>query len=862
MTPVLVALDPGITPWLPEVTWTIRTLLHVAGHGATFRVLEQGTADIYYGRGSGVDAPIRLPWGGGHFGYQGLQEPGRLFRDGPVPLLDFGAADRIQRQSDPEFARDVVLASFWLLTNPVETLLPRSRTDDLDFSGTLHVQERLFELPLVSIWAMALRRRLAAAGKPGRPLPWSATGEPAFVFTHDVDYPEIIRWIEAPRALTRGRGALAWQIASGRSHFWTFREWIDLVGEFGAAPAFYFMARRGSLAQYALGTPDDFYDVRSARFRSLFGELREAGCEIGLHASYHAHRRAATLTAERQRLQEATGTEIHGNRNHYWHLDPDAPHETLRKLAAAGFVYDSSLGLEYYPGWRRGICHPFRPWHPGLRREAGLLELPPTWMDDHFGRRRVRNGVTDPDATAGQLLEQARAVSGLVIVDYHSRGMNADIYPEYGPWLARFVRERLRCGWRVTSPMSIAEAWNRYTASLDALAGAGLPPRIEPAGVPAGAPASSGATTVSGSLGRDPAAADLRVGPLAAGDEARWEAFVLQHPDRTPYHLLAWREVTREGFGHDAHHLVARDAGGEVVGVLPLFLVRGIFGSRLVSVPMRDRGGVLATTSAVAARLVAAAIDLARDLDVRYLELKSPQALAEDIVRAHDLHVASQWVTTQVDLSRGRDALWKAFDKDAVRWTISRARREGVVVEQVEDEAGVRRFHDLFVRTRLHMGIPPFPLALFTSLWRHFVQRDRGQLLLVRRQQDWIGGLLSVWADHETFLPAYAAPQHQFRRLYPSESVFWTSMEWAIEHGFRTYDFGADSPRQTGLLWFKRKWTGVPRLVNYYYWCADGVQPPNFDSSSRAYTAARQAWRLLPHRVAQPVGAWVTRQLS
>lgn len=844
MSALVVAIDPGLCPWRPEVEWTLRTLLHVAGHGASFRVTENGSADLYYGRGSGVTAAICLPWGGGHFGFQGLIMPQRVEREGRIPLLSFGGAERPAARTDAEFSRDIVLASFWLLTNPVETLVPRSRFGDLDFSDSIHARERLFEIPLVSIWAAALRRRLAEVGRPGRPLPWSSHGEPVFSFTHDVDYPEIIRWIEAPRAMARGRGSLAWRVMTGASHFWTFREWVDLAEEFGAKPTFYFMARQGSLRQYALGTPDDFYDVASPRFQRLFGELREAGCEIGLHASYHAHRRAALLKGERARLALAAGVEVRGNRHHYWHLDPDGPHDTLRKLATAGFDYDSSLGLEYYPGWRRGICHPFRPWHPGLRREIDIVELPPAWMDDHFDRRRLQNQIADPDACAAGLLAQAEEVGGAVIVDYHSRGMNADFYPRYGPWFSAFARRHLASGWQFATPGSLAQAWKQHTAVLDGAARGGLTARLELA-VPASAPTTP-----------------LDVGLLQPKDEASWESFVRAHPERTPYHLLAWRAVTREGLGHEPYHLCARAADGSVVGALPLFLVRGLFGARLVSVPMRDRGGVLAASREAARRLVDAAVGLARDLDVKYLELKSLGSLDQEILDAHDLHVGNCWVTTRVNLSPGRDALWKTMDKDAVRWAVNRAKREGVVVEAAESMAGIHQFHALFARTRLSMGIPPFPLALFEAIFRHFLQHGRGQLLLARREKVWIGGLVSLWSDTDTFIPAYAAPQREHRKLYPSESVFWHSMEWAIERGFRCYDFGADSQRQSGLLWFKRKWTGIPRFVNYYYWCADGVRPPNFDSSSSTYAVLRGAWSRLPSAVSKPLGAWLTRHLS
>src|SRR5436305_1810711 len=139
-------------------------------------------------------------------------------------------------------------------------------------------------------------------------------------------------------------------------------------------------------------------------FCCLFGQLADEGCEVGLHPSYHAYRSLAQLQSEKEALEKVAGVSVKGNRHHYWHLDPRSPADTLRLHERAGLLYDSSLAFDFYPGFRRGVCHPFRIFHPGERRELNLVELPPAWMDDHFDRRLIQNGVTDPNAHARQLV--------------------------------------------------------------------------------------------------------------------------------------------------------------------------------------------------------------------------------------------------------------------------------------------------------------------------------------------------------------------------------------------------------------------------------------------------------------------------
>ncbi len=465
--PVVVGIDRAVSGSLSEVRYTLRTLLNIAGFATRIDWYDDGPPpELYYGPRDDVAASVSIPSVSWDFASAPTRHPSGARDSLELPILLFPGAPCTPRESVAgriHFPADIVFASYWLLTGAVEPTYPRSRFDDLDLDASVLVRDGLLARPMVSLYAARLRAQLDPNGT--RALPWAWEGADtryAVAFTHDVDYPELIRPIEVLRVLKeRGlRGAaLAARVARGKSHFWTFREWMPLTARYGTRSCFYFMARQGSLLQYAMGTPDDFYDVRTPRFQRLFAELRDAGCEIGLHASFHAHRSGDILRREVQRIAEAAGVECAGNRHHYWHLDPDAPNETLRRHAEAGLRYDSSLGLEYYPGFRRGICHPFRPFHPGLRAPLPIVQLPPAWMDDHFDRRLARNGISDPDAGARQLLQAASETHGIVVLDYHSRGMNAEFYPRYGPWLDRFAEQHFDRAVRGMTPGEIHEAF-------------------------------------------------------------------------------------------------------------------------------------------------------------------------------------------------------------------------------------------------------------------------------------------------------------------------------------------------------------------------------------------------------------------
>jgi hypothetical protein len=469
-----IALDPVTAPCLPEVQYVLRTLLSIAGFGAQFTWASREAArpDIYYGPDPTFPATVSIR-SDDVASFVSTGAPDAVFENADLLFLAFGAGHReaLRRNDDSlTFSNDIVRATFWLLTGAGEGRLRRDRRDNFDLSDAFVWRNGLMRRPVVSEYGAHLRWFFAGRGRLPLDLPWTGHGaKAAFAFSHDVDYPEIIRGIEAVRLL-RVRGFRGFRsvvgVLSGTNHFWKFRDWVDWQKGLGTRPAFYFSVVQGSLIRFALGTPDCFYDVRRPAFRDLFQYLRDEGCEIGLHASYHSHASAASLAAERLALQSASESRCEGLRHHYWRLRPDSPHETLSFHERAGFTYDSSLGFEFGPGFRRSVCHPFHAYLREERRELSILQIPPAWMDDHFDRRLAWNGISSPDDAAAELLAVARKTRGVAVVDYHARGMNAEFFPRYGPWLTKFVERESASDLQFTRPIDIANAYLEYEARL------------------------------------------------------------------------------------------------------------------------------------------------------------------------------------------------------------------------------------------------------------------------------------------------------------------------------------------------------------------------------------------------------------
>lgn len=351
----------------------------------------------------------------------------------------------------------------------------------------------------------------------------------------------------------------------------------------------------------------------------------------------------------------------------------------------------------------------------------------------------------------------------------------------------------------------------------------------------------------------------MTVSILKSEEEDDWKAFVGSSPKGTVYHTLGWREVARV-FGHKPYYLISRDERGSVQGVLPLFYVKGIFGKRLVSIPLRDRGGPLFTNEEALFELLTAAEELTKELSCKYLEIKTLDGLPGKVTEL-GLEKTEHYITTVISLSPDTETVWKRFDRVSVRQAINKSKRKGASARWAENLDDVRKFYTLFLRTRKKLGVPPYPFALFQAVWEILDKANMAKLSLVEYNDLPIGGLI-VFNFKERMIAAYMASHERYLHLNPNNLLFWATIEWACKNGYKYYDFGASSPYQKSLIAFKSRWGGSEIRLPFYFYLNTVSTMPILDSNTPSYRLFRKVWSRTPISVARTFGPFFTRQMD
>jgi len=261
--------------------------------------------------------------------------------------------------------------------------------------------------------------------------------EPRLLISHDVDHPlEIARlspWQMAQTAayyaIRRRSPTTAFTrsiqyLHTKRGHlesdpFNTFRFLMGVSERHGIRSAFYFLAG----GQHPR---DGTYDLRDPWIRSLLGEMRDRGHEIGLHPSYSTYLDAERTAQEFHQLKQVAaelGIEQAqwGGRQHF--LRWSNP-QTWQNWEDAGLDYDSTLGFADQLGFRCGVCYEFPVFNLRTGQQLQLRERPLIVMEV-TGLQYLRLRMDELCAAIAALAQTTRGFNGDFTLLWHNSSVDS-----------------------------------------------------------------------------------------------------------------------------------------------------------------------------------------------------------------------------------------------------------------------------------------------------------------------------------------------------------------------------------------------------------------------------------------------------
>jgi serine/alanine adding enzyme len=334
----------------------------------------------------------------------------------------------------------------------------------------------------------------------------------------------------------------------------------------------------------------------------------------------------------------------------------------------------------------------------------------------------------------------------------------------------------------------------------------------------------------------------------ASSTDATWDQYVIGHPQASGYHLMAWRRVIEGVFGHRTFYLTAKDAQGQIHGVLPLvFLSSRLFGRFLVSLPFVNYGGVLADDAASQQVLLERAVELAKKLTAGHIELR------------HEGPSGLQWpnkqhkVSMRLDLPEEFGVLSKQFPVK-LRSQIRRAEKEGMTFRIGREEI-LEDFYIVFSRNMRDLGTPIYGRSFFTEILRTFPKNSRIGAVYLKNRPVAAGFL---YGFRKVLEIPWASSDRRYNRLAPNMLLYSSVLKNACQEGFRVFDFGRSTPG-SGTYRFKEQWGARPVQLYWHYWLSNGGPLPDLSPSNEKFRWAIFLWQRLPLGVSRRLGPSIVR---
>lgn len=292
---------------------------------------------------------------------------------------------------------------------------------------------------------------------------------------------------------------------------------------------------------------------------------------------------------------------------------------------------------------------------------------------------------------------------------------------------------------------------------------------------------------------------DPRIDPLWKNLVGRTRSSVFHSPD--------WLMVLTDTYGFEVSAYVVVDETGDPKAGMPFCRIGDILGTRIVALPFSDYCDPLVMGLDEWNQLIGTLSLEGSPLFIRCLHNRLP--LADNrfaIVKQAKWHA--------LNLTSDLEGIWRGLD-GAARRAIQKAQREGVTAHVAQTERELRSFFEMHVRTRKHKyHLLAQPYRMFANIWRLFMERGNGSLLLATHGGEIIAGVLFLeWKD--TLYYKFNASLLANLPYRPNDLLIWEGIKYGKAKGYSHLDFGLSDADQPGLLQYKRKFATQEETISF-----------------------------------------------
>jgi len=333
--------------------------------------------------------------------------------------------------------------------------------------------------------------------------------------------------------------------------------------------------------------------------------------------------------------------------------------------------------------------------------------------------------------------------------------------------------------------------------------------------------------------------------------QKEWDELVNKNSSKF-YHLYEWGDLLNRVHGHRLFYLEEEE------GVFPLALVKSrIFGNRLISLPFADYAGPCTNSLECANSLIHKSEKIAEDLNIDYIEIRSPDKPYFDVFLKHGFVQSNDYFTYIINLSHNNlETIWTLIGNKN-RNMIRKAQKNQVEIVDANSEFYLDIFYGLYLDTMKRLGSPPQPYTFFKIIWSLFYP-SRIKLILTEQNGKYLSG--SLFLLHKDIIQyAYNCSSKDVPILGQNNLIVWSIIKYAKENDFNWFDFGR-TRENAGNVLFKSRWGGKCYKMSYFY---KFYKKQLKERDEIKYRNLSDLWsKYMPKMVADALGPRIIRQIG
>jgi tetratricopeptide (TPR) repeat protein len=325
------------------------------------------------------------------------------------------------------------------------------------------------------------------------------------------------------------------------------------------------------------------------------------------------------------------------------------------------------------------------------------------------------------------------------------------------------------------------------------------------------------------------------------------------------FNTKEWAKIVTECYGFKDYSLHSDNAH------LPLFYSNSpLFGKKIVSAVFNTYAEPIYSNVKELDEIVGKAIQIARNNNVQYLEIKSINKIPNQIIENNNLHISSHYKTTILELDKYDDVFngYKKQFKQNIRTGRKKLESNGIRIYRSKNFSDLSRYYNLLVKLYrdTHLMIPQ-PFKLFKLIFEYYIKKDNGDFWVAKTADDkLIGGIITL-LNEKNVTYSLGATDEKYKQYAPNIHLVDNAIHYYCNNGFKLFDFGISSPNQKGLVFFKSRWGGKTIDLPYYYYLVRAKEVPKIDFSN-AYMWIRKPIKLIPVSLIKVISSIIVKKLN